>query len=532
MNTRDTRSHPKPTSICASFAAILPVLDEPVINTREAAEARAHLATCAYCQAQRDDYYRLDTAMRRSLSPSGTPHPRTEDIMSKLIDDTGGDQPTTEAAPPPSLAPRERATGRARLFLSGLGTFATVLVVAILIAMLLFRQAAPSEATIIGVPTPTAGSLVILRDISMVSPTEGWAVGYTQQRNDSDGTQSRALLMHYKSGTWFRVSVAGDGELDSISMLSAKDGWAVGYRHSNRQPIILHYNGQSWKSVATSLQNRLAFIQMLSDTDGWAIGTPISSSPNTDSILHYNGQSWTPQPLPASLDTLAYPLLLSDLFMASPAEGWIVGYTLPPVEGNQENPTEQPTSYILHYTGGQWTVAETFPGTRLTSLSMTSVSDGWAVGTNVTAAQESNPAPTTVLTPTSLLLLHYTGGTWVPIASPEGTASNPYATFKDITGIEGVQHVSMTSATDGWILTGANANSDYPALLHYDGNQWNAVRMPAFQDTSAYVIAGISMLSPTEGWAVGWSKSQDGSTVTYAALILHNHNGIWSVAQS
>jgi hypothetical protein len=412
------------------------------------------------------------------------------------------------------------------------------MVIVILVATLLFRQAGPSGATTIGVPTPTAGSLVILRDISMVSSTEGWAVGYIQQRNDSDGIQpgdgipSRALLMHYKSGTWFRVPVAGDGELDSISMLSAKDGWAVGYRHSNRQPIILHYNGQSWKSVAASLQNSLSFIQMLSDTDGWAIGTPIPGSPKTDSILHYNGQSWTPQPLPASLDTLAYSLLLSDLFMASPTEGWTVGYTIPPVVGNQDNPTEQPTSYILHYTGGQWTVAETFPGTRLTSLSMTSVSDGWATGTNVTATQESNPVPTTVLTPTSLLLLHYTGGTWVSVANPEGTSSDPYATFKDITGIEGVQHVSMTSAEDGWLITGANANSSYPALLHYDGKQWNAVQMPAFQDTSAYVIAGISMLSPTEGWAVGWSRLQDGAAPTYAALILHDHNGIWSVAQS
>jgi hypothetical protein len=53
-------------------------------------------------------------------------------------------------------------------------------------------------------------------------------------------------------------------------------------------------------------------------------------------------------------------------------------------------------------------------------------------------------------------------------------------------------------------------------------------------------IAAISMLSPTEGWAVGtayWPRKYgvpagpgSGYTPTITPLILHYHDGVWSVA--
>ena len=72
--------HPRPTATCATFAALLPVLEDPGIEAHEAAQARTHLATCAYCQAQLANYERLGTVMRRYMGPSETPKPRTEEI--------------------------------------------------------------------------------------------------------------------------------------------------------------------------------------------------------------------------------------------------------------------------------------------------------------------------------------------------------------------------------------------------------------------------------------------------------------------
>ncbi len=60
---------PTPTAQCKIYAALLPILDEPGIDSDAAAEARAHLATCAYCQQQQAAYRQLATAASRYLSP-------------------------------------------------------------------------------------------------------------------------------------------------------------------------------------------------------------------------------------------------------------------------------------------------------------------------------------------------------------------------------------------------------------------------------------------------------------------------------
>lgn len=513
MNTRDTRSQPRPTPICASFAAILPVLDEPATDTSEAAEASAHLATCAYCQARMNDYYRLDTAMRRYLSPSGTPHPRTEDIMSHLIDDAGSAQSTTEAAQPPRPAPSEPRPGRVRHFASGLGAFAAMLVIVVVAATLFYQHTHTGQGGV----TPVPGSQSWLEDISMVSPTEGWAVGYTISPSGDSAQKDPVVLMHYQDGVWTPVETSLHGRFTSISMDSATDGWAVG------GSAIIHYDGQSWKQVSLHTSLQMERIQMVSKTEGWIVGSDL-----TDGILHYNGYAWTAQPLPASLELGGQRTIdLQDLSMVSATEGWASGEVNEILSLNPGQSMQAPAAgVILHYTNGQWKVESTFDQAKVTTISLASATEGWASGMFEKTTTTQANGQTTSSTSISPLLLHYSNGIWTQVSGPSSS-------------VDGFIQVRSFSDTNSWATAGANRDTGMAFLWHYDGIQWLQADTPVLKGN--YVIYSITMPSPDEGWAVGAHDLPEDQGIalgngayrpTITPVILHYLNGVWSVALS
>jgi hypothetical protein len=534
MNMRPPHPYLEPTPICASFAAILPVLDEPGIDARQAAEARAHLATCAYCQAQVAGYYRLETAMRRALGPSGTPRPRTEDIMSELLHEKSGEQPALEAATPLKPAPRAPRPGRTRRFISGLAALAAVLVVAILAAGIFATHphSTPGTTSTTSTPTviaPTPGTQSGLNDVAMVSASEGWAVGYREVGDSASGQQQTAMLLHYAHGAWtqFLTPIQGYSvQLNSISMLSPTDGWAAGYQEisgQSSQTILLHYNGHTWASIANNVPGGIAHLQMLSDTDGYALGGTSLSD-----ILHYDGHNWTVQPLPSSLGAgTSNAVQMSDLFMLSPTDGWAVGSMNPILSGRQTSASDLPSGLILHYTGGQWTLAQTIPNAELGHIALASASDGWASGSNIT------PFPNAVGFTQSALLLQYANGRWAAVASPTTNAA-------------GYGKLFQRPHTDAWMIADQNVAPDpQPTLLQdLGGGLWAINVLPEIQDAQSYTFSSVFMTSPKEGWLVGTvtlKPNQSGQSsptpgFSYApletsALILHDHNGVWSMVQ-
>jgi photosystem II stability/assembly factor-like uncharacterized protein len=83
---------------------------------------------------------------------------------------------------------------------------------------------------------------------------------------------------------------------------------------------------------------------------------------------------------------------------------------------------------------------------NITSISLDSSSDGWAVGALTT--------PTSGVAGTNNLYLHYTGGQWTQMNGPAG---------------DGQLTVFMLSASDGWAV------GDNAAILHYQNGAWNVV---------------------------------------------------------
>jgi len=180
--------------------------------------------------------------------------------------------------------------------------------------------------------------------------------------------------------------------------------------------------------------------------------------------------------------------LLFDLSMVSPDEGWAVGSILGP-SGDPANPL------ILHYKNCSWTpVAANYPGMTLLSISMDSVTDGWAVGGSSAGQQ---------------LALHYTNGTWQKVTLP---GENTFA--------GGNLAAHMRSADEGWIVI--RHQKDYQGmlkdgLLHLANGQWSAVTAPFS------IVNDILPVAQDEAWMAGYVSDGQQHPVLY-----HYQAGSWT----
>lgn len=318
--------------------------------------------------------------------------------------------------------------------------------------------------------------------ISMISPTEGWVVGQQEHlilfrpldrsaraavgQRSGDG---RTVALHLHNGRWSRVPVPtelfdvftvsghdawasslGYGlyhwngskwskapgteaiESDSLFMLSATDGWAVGKQ-------FWHFTEGHWIDASDLIPNDIGNagpfrLSMLSADDGWAVG-------EQGVILHYDGKLWKQVESPLVSDVPNQWASLNSISMVSPDEGWAAGEKYVGVGAKS-------ASVILHYMDGKWTVARGNDGESVGALTMVSPSEGWA----------AIPAKWHVVTignfGTSFggetEMLHYHDGHWTVVGFPGG---------------EDIREISMGSPGDGWALT-------FSGLLHYHDGVW------------------------------------------------------------
>jgi len=205
-----------------------------------------------------------------------------------------------------------------------------------------------------------------LNSVFMVSTDNGWAVGNTGTIIRWDGTswslwqQANATALRWNSASWSDRSgllPIGINELNSVSMLSYADGWAVG-RRINGNSTVVRWNGTNWSSVQPSpaVNRNLNSVFAISANDGWAVG-------GAGTIIRWNGISWS---------TVASPTgnVLNSIFMLDTDnnsiadDGWAVGQS----------------GTIIRWNGASWNNVASPTGQNLNSVFMVSANDGWAVG--------------------------------------------------------------------------------------------------------------------------------------------------------
>lgn len=349
----------------------------------------------------------------------------------------------------------------------------------------------PAQASVTSIPGD-------LKGVSAVSASNVWAVG---------GDQAGTLTVHWNGKAWSQVKSPQltDGILAGVSMVSASNGWAVGsYLNSsgNFAPLMLHWNGTKWVRVAAPAgTGPLYGVHMVSATDGWAAGEGWSASGDAvPRTLHWNGTKWANVAVPTT--GIAGGQLYA-VSATSASSVWAVGWYFGPA-------TSGPSTLVLHWNGTAWTHVPTPPdpgpstSEELHGVSATSASSAWAVGVYY---------PFTG--PTKTLTLHWNGTTWQEVSSPSpGTGNQKYGAANELAG------VAALSASNAWSVGDYKTSTGQLALtLHWNGTKWVKAASPGGPETS---MGGVSMISPSDGWAVG----QDNSTGT--VVILHWNGTAWS----
>jgi hypothetical protein len=232
--------------------------------------------------------------------------------------------------------------------------------------------------------------------------------------------------------------------------------------------------------------NFLHAVSAVSANDIWAVGSfGNASGPGGGLVAHWDGTNWTQVPgLPPSTGILGAAAV-------SATNVWVAG-----VKGDDP--------VLLHYNGTNWTQAA-FPELtpvpepgeaadfQLTSMTATSASDIWAVGSYISDGV------------TQTLTVRWNGTGWSQVPSPAGP---------------GLTAVSSSSPANAWA-----GGSD--TLLHWDGQVWNPVPSPI--SGSAAHIEGLSAVSPTSAFAVGGTGPSPSPSQT---LMLQWDGNSWAQVNS
>jgi hypothetical protein len=205
----------------------------------------------------------------------------------------------------------------------------------------------------------------VLTQVAMVSPTEGWAVGYSSAPNQSGGT-----IWHWSQGKWVQIPYMTRTFLWHISTLPDGEAWTVG------NGGILHEYRGTWSQIADVSQYGINDVFMLSPTEGWATG---------DHLLHFQHGTWT---LFSQTAPFISPYRIA---MSSSHYGWGII-----------------NDRVLHYTQGTWQQVDISISAYLHNINdITMVpgdpSEGWMVGAGAISDTNTLPPPT---------ILHMKNGIW------------------------------------------------------------------------------------------------------------------------
>jgi hypothetical protein len=239
--------------------------------------------------------------------------------------------------------------------------------------------ALPDGSTTVGQSSLAAVDSTAVNDV--------WAVGSGQTTGPQPVTTP--LVLHYDGAAWAVVPVPStglgtmDSALNDVDMLSAVDGWAVGYAatsSSPAQPLILRWQGGRWTPVAVSSPPNapsatLTAVSARSTSDVWAVGSQArSDGTRTSLVLHWDGTTWQAVTVPVAAAGASEQL--SGVAAMPSGEVWAVGRSCATLK---IFPVCRPL--IMRLAGGVWgTVPGAAGGTELTAVLALSSTDVWAIG--------------------------------------------------------------------------------------------------------------------------------------------------------
>jgi hypothetical protein len=157
----------------------------------------------------------------------------------------------------------------------------------------------------------------------------------------------------------------------------------------------------------------------------------------------------------------------------------------------------------------QASATSSFPNNQLSAVAAAASNNVWAVGTSSSASAAQG------------LIEHWDGAAWTMVPS-----ANPGAALYGFYGL------AVTSANDVWAVGYSQATvgaATQTLIEHWNGSQWSVVPSPS-RNANTNLLFGVTALSSTSVWAVGYSGDQN--TVTYQTLVEHWDGTQWQIVSS
>jgi hypothetical protein len=200
--------------------------------------------------------------------------------------------------------------------------------------------------SLVPAPAPPPLSVYALTGIDMVSATDGWAVGWQAGTNVN---MTQPLVMRWRNGRWVTVrlpDVGGDHVmLHHVYAGAGDDVWAVGAEEDSA--LVMHFDGTRWRRITVphggvaGAANDLRAVTVVSTGEVWAVGYacgPFGTVTCQPLILHLSGGRWQVVPTAGDRDKF-----LLDVVARSSNDVWVVGYNEP--SGVQD------ANYVEHWDG-------------------------------------------------------------------------------------------------------------------------------------------------------------------------------------
>ena len=316
------------------------------------------------------------------------------------------------------------------------------------------------------VPSPNPGTESnVLNSVTVLSANNAWAVG--GYFNNTAPNPQQTLIVHWNGSIWSVVPSPNTGTetnvLNSVTAVSANNIWAVGYYNNISETLVEHWNGQSWSvvsspNVGTNSNVLYAVAKVPNSSQLWAVGDYWDTNSTFQPLIEvWNDNSWSVVP----------------------------------------NPNLGTTDNLL---------------SGVTSLSAHNV---WAVGVSndISAGLEQT------------LTEKWNGTSWNVISSPN-LGSNGY-----LHNVVRVPHSNKLWTVGDY----NNTSTSYETLTeHWNGSKWKIVSSPnpsPIGPDTVVVLSGVTAISPNNVWAVGYYQYSNGGSAPQT--LIENWNGIsWVIVSS
>lgn len=390
---------------------------------------------------------------------------------------------------------------RARLLASVAATVAGVTAglagLAFLPAQAGAAQVAVASATSRGAATGPAAATYraagALYGVASASSGNAWAVGYA-----GSSASPKSLLLHWNGTSWTRVTSpkildGTAGTLSAVTVVSAKDAWAVGITGGGfGHVLLLHWNGTAWSQVTNVAGIGGALYGVTATaSSGWAVGVNLGPTTVAPLVLHWNGKAWSRASTKLNPSTQSESVLTA-VAVTGAKTAWAVGHSSQGI----------PTPVLARWNGSTWSTDTSFP---FNGGSLGGSINGVAAGPGGIAFAVGGAETGSFSNPTSVpLAMEWNGHAWVKTAvSAPGNSQFSAVAFAP----------GGTGWATGYRYTPTTASG---LIWRWTGKSWATVAVPG--GTSQ--LSGLGFAAAGNGWAVGASGAD--------TLILHWNGHSWS----